>query len=276
MRKMPMKVPIITIALALVVACGSSSQSNPTPSPPKTPSSSSSQKLAFGSVNVRAECKHLYGSDVDAVGLNGHGSTGWYCKINGELVEFTHANMQDACDHQHPGKQIVNLAPKGEASANNNSKWLCVPGGNTSTTTSTSGPAGGGQSCDGLSPQGRCGTNGHLKNKYVLTVSRRTLRLPNGQVFGRLLLRHSTICQTAWGEVVFRATHKPTGFAVTIITVRPRDHSQIPYTTKDYVSPSFTFMLENNGRDNGCVFALAHVTAGGRDGPTVRTNCSAS
>jgi hypothetical protein len=133
---------------------------------------------------------------------------------------------------------------------------------------------------DGQNPGPECGANGQVKNRYVVTVkgSSRTVRKPNGKVFGQLVLRHSTICQTAWGEVFYNDMHEPVGFSITITIVRPRGPAPrtIPFTTTDFVSPAFSSMLANNKAAAGCVYASAHVSIDGRAGSTVTTNCSAS
>jgi hypothetical protein len=137
-----------------------------------------------------------------------------------------------------------------------------------------------GHAYDGQNPGPACGANGQVKNRYVFTVkgSSRTVRLPDGKVFGQLVLRHSTICQTAWGEVFYPGIRKPPGFAITITIVRPHgsDPAQIPFTTTDFLSPAFSSMLANNQAADGCVYATARVTVSGHAGPTVTTNCSAS
>jgi len=137
-----------------------------------------------------------------------------------------------------------------------------------------------GQSYDGQNPGPSCGATGQVKNPYVVTVagSTRTVKAPNGKVFGQLVLRHSTLCQTAWGEVFYSGKHEPAGFSITITVVRPHGSAPktIPFTTTDFVPPAFSSMLANNKVEDGCVYASAHVTIDGRAGPTVTTNCSAS
>lgn len=134
------------------------------------------------------------------------------------------------------------------------------------------------ESYDNKNPGRDCGTNGQLKNPYIKTVGPPAMvRLPNRQPFGALLLRHSTICQTAWGEVVFTGA-EPAGFTkVTIVVQRVggRNPKTLPpFYTNDYVSPVFSSMLGNNMGD-GCVQATAWVTIGGSDGPKATTHCGA-
>src|SRR4051812_39080966 len=65
----------------------------------------------------------------------------------------------------------------------------------------------GNQQYDGQNPTPACGFNGHLKNKYVVTEGKgQTVRFPGPTHLraGRLILRHSTKCQTAVGEVFLR------------------------------------------------------------------------
>jgi|GEM_PF-5503468 len=138
-------------------------------------------------------------------------------------------------------------------------------------------------SYDGRNPGAEgseCGVNGQVKNRYVYTVpgSTRTVQLPSGKFFGRLVLRHSTICQTAWGEVFFNEASKPPGYnAVHIVVIRPGGSipKSIPFSTSDFASPIFSAMLENNSQ-SGCVKAEAWVVVGGKAGRHEVTNCSSS
>lgn len=255
-----MRILIATVVAALAIgltACSSTSSSSPSPSP--TPCPTGATDLC-----VTQACQRI----TYDPGATGQGTyqlpTGWSCKkSDGTLVAFTVQNMQSACDHDHPGTVVRNLAGTGIVAAKNNSQWQCLPRS---------------QLGDGQNPGPACGATGQIKSKYVLTVSTRTVKLPNGRVFGQLLLRHSTICQTAWGEVFYNDAHKPLGFSITVIVIRPHGpHPKtIPFTTTDYVSPAFSSMLANNQAANGCVYAKARVTVGGKTGPTAITACSAS
>ena len=134
------------------------------------------------------------------------------------------------------------------------------------------------ESRDNTDPGSDCGTNGSLNNPNVVTLGPAVMvRLPNGQPWGSLKIRHSTICQAAWGEVFFTPP-KPAGYSkVTIVLTRsggPHPKALPPFYTNDYRSPVFSSMLGNN-TDDGCVQATAWVTVKGVDGPKAKTHCEA-
>jgi hypothetical protein len=146
----------------------------------------------------------------------------------------------------------------------------------TSSAVSSPAPAYGAEQFDGPNPSAACGTNGSLNNPVVRTLGHsQVVRMPDGSPFGIVDVRHSTECQTAWGEVV-RQGPKPAGW--TQITIRVARHGGHNPTAlpeppiNDYISPWFSAMLGNNVGD-GCVVATAWVTVHGRDGPKATTTC---
>jgi len=103
----------------MAAACGSNAGT------PSTPSDTDAQ--SGYTISVQDECIRLHGQDSNARGRDGQGSTGWFCQLpGGTEVPFTAADMQSACDHQHPGRtravQLSTTPPPG-----GNSVWVCRP-----------------------------------------------------------------------------------------------------------------------------------------------------
>lgn len=88
-----------------------------------------------------------------------------------------------------------------------------------------------------------------------------------GRFYGRLTLRHSVSCQTAWGRVtdiagVFQELH--------IDAHRPADGASAPFATTDASPTTLIAFGDMLSLEPGCVSVSAYITGG----PVASTPCS--
>jgi hypothetical protein len=106
-------VPVVMLMLAIQGCSGSDEPAEPAP----------------GSIDIQQMCMQRYGSGAKSVGINGQVPTGWYCeKPGGDQAAVTVADLQQACDKQHPGTRLVNIGDP-DHPQKTNSQWRCLPKG---------------------------------------------------------------------------------------------------------------------------------------------------
>jgi hypothetical protein len=101
-----------------------------------------------------------------------------------------------------------------------------------------------------------------------VTLDQVRVYLPDGAVFGRLLLRHSADCAMSWGAVWGPDPHL---YRVYIVASRPADRARAASSWAANTPPgSYGNMLSTA---SSCVLVSAWVQTPDGDGPVARTAC---